>query len=108
MPLASVHQKTTIAVARKIDPAPIKDDAAQGVRRQPFPIEFYAPPFVITGNIQLMSAAQMYEVMDAARQDYIALSEGTITMDGMSLLPLPSETVLVNRNWITAFHAPSA
>lgn len=103
LPTAALHQRTVIAIVRSVDPSPVKADSLQRVQKQPFAIEVYAPPFVVNGKLHLLSGGQMFEMIDAARQDFIALTEGMVTMDGMSLLPLPAELVLVNRQWMTAF-----
>lgn len=102
-PTVSIHQQNVIAVVRSADPSPAKADPLQRIQKQPFRIQIYAPPFVIDGKLHLLSEAQMFEAIDAARQDYITLTGGMIRMEGMSLLPLPAELVLVNRRWMTAF-----
>jgi hypothetical protein len=107
LPAVSINQQTIIAVVRSVDPSPVKADTLRRVQKQPFPIEIFAPPFIVEGKIHLLSDAQMYEAIDAARQNFIVLTDSMISMDGMSLLPLPAELVLVNRLWMTAFHAIS-
>jgi hypothetical protein len=104
-PSAALHQNTIIAVVRTVDPSPGHADPLRRVEKQPFPIQVHAPPFVIDGKLHLVSGGQLFETIDAARQNYIALTSGTITMDRMSLVPLPAELVLVNRQWMTAFCA---
>ncbi len=104
----SVHQATIIAVVRTIDPSPVKADSLQRVHKQPYPIQIYAPPFIIEGNIHLLSGAQMFEAIDSARQNFIALTHGTMSLDRMPLMPVPAELVLVNRQWMTAFRAVSS
>jgi len=104
-PAVSLHQKTVIAVVRTVDPSPVKADSLQRVQKQPFAIQVHAPPFVIDGKLHLLSGGQMFETIDAARQNFIPLTDGMISMEGMSLLPLPAELVLVNRQWMSAFRA---
>ena len=104
-PTVSLHQQTIIAIVRTVDPSPIHADPLRRVEKQPFAIQVYAPPFVINGKLHLLSGGQLFETIDSARQNYITLTDGSISMDGMSLVPLPAELVLVNRQWITAFCA---
>ena len=103
----SVHVKPIIAVTRNIDPAKVGADALQRVQKQPFPILLYAPPYTIEGKLHLISGAQMFEAVDAARQNFIALTGGMLSIDRQPLLPMPAELMLVNRQWVTAFRGTS-
>lgn len=102
-PSVTLHQHTVIAVVRTVDPSPIHADPLRRVEKLPFGIQVHAPPYVIEGKLHLVSGGQMFEAIDAARQNYITLTGGTIMMDRMSLVPLPVELLLVNRLWMTAF-----
>ena len=99
----AVHIKTILAVVRNIDPSPVKADAMQRVPKQPTPVLIYAPPFTVEGKMYLIGGAKIFEAVDGARQNFIALTDGVMSLDQTRLMLVPADLVLVNRQWMTAF-----
>jgi hypothetical protein len=100
-----VHMKNIIAAVGSFDPLKAKTDPTIRVQKQPVSVTLYAPPFTLQGQMHLFSGAQIFDAIDAARQNYVTLTNAMLMLDHAPLLAFPAELVLVNRLWITAFRA---